>query len=353
MPDVDPTIDQQVVLPQAVREAAARSEQLLREFSGAEEGDPDVTSQGNQDPEPAAAAPEPAPEPAPRRRRQGSAPVAAEPAAPAAPSEPAVDWEHRARSLEGRVPHLERTNAALLEELTNMRQLLATMQASGDAHVEEPPAPIERLVTDEEVTEYGSDLLDVVGRRAREEVAPELAKRDREIARLTAQLQGVNGVQRATAHDRMNADLDAALPEWRNINVDPKFLAWVGLPDPFSGAIRLDMLKAAYGQCNTNRVLAFFKGFIAEEDALAPEPQPAPSTTQVQKVPLQSLAAPGRAKAPATAPAASPDKPLISRAEISKFYADSAAGRYSKNEPERQRIEREIFAAQREGRITA
>ena len=145
--------------------------------------------------------------------------------------------------------------------------------------------------------------------------------------------------------------LDTKLANWREINVNDDFKEWLRLPDPYSGAIRFDMLRAAYAENNAPRVLAFFNGFLAEEAALAPSSgEPDPTAETVKKVPLETLAAPGRAKTAAgnNAPA---EKPIFTRAQIAKFYADAAAGKYRGKEVERDRFEKQIFEAEREGRI--
>jgi len=147
------------------------------------------------------------------------------------------------------------------------------------------------------------------------------------------------------------------------------------LPDTYSGVIRHNLLKAAWERNDTPRAAAFFQGFLAEEAAIDPayrgQAQPndfqAPDFSSSQsgqlgqngqsngrtngKVPLESFAAPGRAKSAAgTVPA---EKPQISRSQISNFYAMCAAGKYRGNEQERNRLEKMIFDAHAEGRITA
>lgn len=119
----------------------------------------------------------------------------------------------------------------------------------------------------------------------------------------------------------------------------------------FSGAIRHELLTAAYEQNNAPRVLAFFKGFLSEEAALAPNSQGEPDRgVTPEKIPLESLAAPGRAKT-AAAPGAPAEKPTFTRAEIATFYADCARGKFRGRDAERNRIEAQIFEAEREGRI--
>ena len=145
--------------------------------------------------------------------------------------------------------------------------------------------------------------------------------------------------------------LDEKLPNWRDLNTNEEFLSWLQLPDAYSGDIRHNMLKAAYAQGNAHRVLAFFNGFLAEEAAVAPaQGEPDYSTTTVSKVPLQNFAAPGRAKTAASASAPA-EKLNISRAQVASFYADVAAGRYRGRDAEKNKLEAQIFEAQREGRI--
>ena len=133
-------------------------------------------------------------------------------------------------------------------------------------------------------------------------------------------------------------------------SVNPEFIEWLSLPDPYSGDIRHNMLKAAWERRDVPRVAAFFKGFLAEEAAYRPASQETPAGRPAGKVSLESFAAPGRAKT-AAATSAPAEKPLITSAQISKFYADCDAGRYDGREEEKARFEKSIFEAQREGRI--
>jgi hypothetical protein len=48
-----------------------------------------------------------------------------------------------------------------------------------------------------------------------------------------------------------------------------------------------------------------------------------------------------------------PDKPVYTTAWIAKFMADKRSGKYRGREADADAIERDIFQAQHEGRITA
>jgi hypothetical protein len=231
----------------------------------------------------------------------------------------------------------------LQHQYNSMQDVVATLQA----RVADTPAtaPVERprLVTPEEEQDYGEQLLSVVARRAREEMQPE-------IERLQSLVQQNVQVTAEQARSRMYSALDSSVPAWQQINAQKEFLDWLALPDVFSGARRMELLKAAFERNDATRVIAFFNGFLSDEAAVAPQTQPSPAAVeQPQKVPLEKFAAPGGAKT--AAPPAPVEKPIIATADITKFYSDVAAGHYRGREVEKDRLERMIFEAQAEGRI--
>jgi hypothetical protein len=283
-----------------------------------------------------------------------AAPVTPEvtpPPAAAAPVSQDVNWEHRYKSMEGRYKRAEQDIRALSDQLASMQSLVGTLQARSPAEPTPAELRAESLLTPEEVNEYGEEFLGVVAKKAKEELSPEVTELKKKLATLEKRLEGtVTSTETRAKHD-LESTLDRDVPNWREINVAPEFHSWLALPDLFSGAIRHELLKAAYEQNNTPRVLAFFKGFLSEEAALAPKIQGEPDQGATpDKIPLESLAAPGRAKT-AAATGAPAEKPTFTRAQIAKFYADAAAGKYRGREAERNRIEAQIFDAEREGRI--
>lgn len=273
----------------------------------------------------------------------------------ATPAPTATDqtWEHKYNSMKGRHDRLQDQMRSMSEQLTNTQGLLAKVQSTPAATPTELSA--KSLLTPEQVAEYGNEFLDVVGKKAVEQLSPEVAALKAEIAQLRQNQAHLDSSQTQSNRTRMFADLNTSVPDWKTINDDQNFLNWLALPDTYSGAIRHELLKAAYERCDTPRVVAFFKGFLAEEAATAPrESGPdltAPATPPVTKVPLETFAAPGRAKSTAAAPEAPVEKPVFTNAQISSFYADSIAGKYRGREAEKNRIEAQIFEAQREGRI--
>lgn len=344
MKDSSLPADPNVKIPAAVLAAAARSEEMFNQYR---DGGPApsetgmVTQEGNIESESASfAKPTETPAPAP----------AAQTPAPAPAPEGDESWEHKYKSVHGRYVRAQDQIRTMSEQITGLQNVIATLQSTA------APAPIpefkaESLITPEEAADYGEDFLKVVGKRAREEMAPVIQGYELKIKDLETRLQGVNGAVQQTSHEKLLANLDEKLPNWRQLNTNDAFLDWLRLPDPYSGAIRHDMLKAAYAQGNAHRVAAFFNGFLAEEAAVAPvTAEPDASVTKVPKIPLQNLAAPGRAKTAASANAPA-EKPFFTRPQIAAFYADVAAGKFRGRDAEKNKAEAQIFEAQREGRI--
>lgn len=257
-------------------------------------------------------------------------------------------WEHKYNSMKGRFDRATQQLGAQAERISALERMLASIQAQ-PTQTTASELKAERLITPEEEADYGPEFLAVVGKKAQEALMPTIRKYEDEIAGLKAQLKGVGSYVAQDAQTRMTDTLDRDVPTWRDQNVNPEFLQWLALPDPYSGDIRHNMLKAAWERHDGPRVVAFFKGFLAEEAAYRPagsEPPAAPAG----KVSLESLAAPGRAKT-AAATSAPAEKPVITTAQISQFYADVASGRYNGRDEEKARFEKSIFEAQREGRV--
>jgi hypothetical protein len=329
-------IDPNVRVPSAVRRAAA---DIDARYAAA-------APTPSADPTPAPAAPvAPAADPTPT--------PAADPAPAPAPAEP-INWEHRFNSMKGRYEKERADKLALSEQLAQTQTLISQMHTAPAPVTPETPAELraDSFLPPEVVNEYGEEFLGVVGKKAKAELAPELDGLRQQLTSIQKQLEGNATASKATARHNMLATLDRDLAEWRTINVAPEFHSWLALPDEFSGAIRHELLKAAYEQNNTPRVLAFFRRFISDEAALDPAATPQPDTTGAQpdKIPLADLAAPGRAKT-AAAGSAPVEKPTFTHAQIAKFYTDVSAGKFRGRDDERSRIERQIFDAQREGRI--
>ena len=338
-----PPIDTEVQLPAAIRAAAARSNTLHAQAYQQPEATTDV-----QQPTATPAATGTEGQPAPAQPEAAATPA---PGAEGTTTPPkAEDWEHRYNSMKGRYDRAEDTIRGLVQRINALE---ASQHAPQPVQQPTPDLQFKPLITDKDKDDFGADFIDVAQRAAMDKVSPEIAALKAQLARLEGTVGTVANQTAQQTQQTIFQTLDGKLANWRQINKDAKFLAWVALPDPLSGVIRRNMMMDAFNQGDAQRVLRFFNGFLSEEAATAPATtQPAPVTPQGNgKVPLENFAAPGRATTAAatTAPA---EKETISRRQIANFYALVNKGHYRGNEAEKDALERRIFAAEAEGRIT-
>jgi hypothetical protein len=258
------------------------------------------------------------------------------------------------RTLQGmynaEVPRLHSQNKELTGRLQQMEQLLATMSAqSAKRHSE-----VEQLVTDKDQEEYGESL-DVMRRVSREELIPvaqKIAQLEGMIRQLSAnvvpQVQAVAQRQAMTAEQQFWAALTDAVPNWRDINDSDAFQSWMLDIDPLTGIVRQTILEDAQRNLDVRRVGSFFKSwleFTGQANVAQNTRRAAPASE------LERQVAPGRSRN--TGAPSNSNARTYSPVDIQTFFNDVRSGKYKGREQERDRIERDIFAAQRDGRIVA
>jgi hypothetical protein len=360
--------DPNVRLPDSVRNAGTAADELHRRAYAKQSTQQELPSPAapaapaaTTEP-PKQAEPPKQPETPPAQPQQVPV-VESPPLAPADQNITAEEWRHRFLSMQGRfnaqkvtIGSMETQMAQLAQELQHVQTRLAAYE-QGAPRQDAPrsqatiPANHEKLITDQDRTDYGDELIDLARRAGREAVAPELAALKAENARLTSLVQ-------STTKRELFTSLDAKLPQWRAINKDTRFKSWLRLPNIYTGEVRSEMLNRAVEAANAPLVLRFFQDFLAEAQATGqqvstltdqqPPPQQAPRTPAVA---LETLAAPGKAK-PAQGDSTVPsEKPIYTRAQIAKFYDDSRRGLYDGRKAEYEAIQADLTLAQREGRI--
>lgn len=262
------------------------------------------------------------------------------------------------RTLQGmynaEVPRLHSQNKELSGRLQQMEQLLATIsaqQSSGRTGQAQPQ--VDPLVTDKDQEEYGESL-DVMRRVTREELIP-VAQKIVQIERMLQQLQ-VNVVpqvhnlaqrQAMTAEQQFWADLTGFIPNWKDINEDPDFQSWLLEVDPLSGISRQTILEDAQRTLDVRRVGNFFKSWLE----ITGQATAAQNTRRnVSASELERQVAPGKGRS--TGAPSGTNAKTYTPDDIKTFFNDVRQGKYKGREAERDRIERDIFSAQREGRIT-
>ena len=266
-------------------------------------------------------------------------------------TQPKETWEQKYKTLQGMynadVPRLNATNRELNSRVSQLEQLLSTIQQPQATTPE--PESADPLITDADMKEYG-DSIDVMRRAAREEVnaangrIAQLEKTIQQLQGVVPQVHQVQAQQKATSEQAFWADLSSKVPNWQDINNNADFQSWLLAIDPLTGISRQTYLEDAQKSLDSGRVAQFFSAW--EKEFGVPEAAHEPRSTANSQ--LEKQVTPGRGRS---------SKPMVqegqkySPSDITKFFEDVRKGRYKGREDERGRIERDIFAAQAEGRI--
>lgn len=260
--------------------------------------------------------------------------------------------EQRYRTLQGMYNADTARLRADKQELTSRVEQLEKLISSLSTQPAQAASVQSKLVTDKDIEDYG-DSIEVMRRVTKEETSlhqQKIADLENTIRNLQAsvipRVEQVAQRQAQSAEQTFWADLTAVVPDWREINQSKDFHSWLLEVDPLTGVTRQSYLENAQRGLDARRVAAFFNAWQGNTGhRIAQEPRDA------AKSQLEKQVAPGRSRS-AAAPAG--DKPkTYSPSEISKFFDNVRKGVYRGRETERDRIERDIFAAQRENRIVA
>jgi hypothetical protein len=250
------------------------------------------------------------------------------------------------------VPRLHAQNREMQQRVQQMEQLLASM-ANQPQTTSAPQTPqAERLVTDKDVEEYG-DSLEVMRKVTREElgsVASRIAQLEKMLSQfqtnVVPQVQAVAQRQAVSAEQQFWSTLTATVPNWREVNDNADFQTWLLEVDPLTNISRQTYLEDAQRGLDASRVANFFRTWL-DKTGQATVAQPTGRASVTSE--LERQVAPGRAKNTGTQ--TSNKAKVYTPADIQQFFSDVRQGKYRGKEQERARIERDIFAAQRENRI--
>jgi hypothetical protein len=255
---------------------------------------------------------------------------------------------------------LTRQRDQLLDDNSRLRTLLATVQAQAPLSPS-PPSSVDPQqtfkLTPEDEEQWGPDFMRVVAAKAAQIVAPLKAELEQKIEALGGRVRATGETLQMSARQQMihTLDADQLIRGWREVNQQPEFLAWLDQRDELSGQTRNDLLQSAFNENDAARVAAFFRTFMggsSRQPDPQPSPSPSPAAAPAGKVDLRSLAAPGRAHAPAPSKGGEEPTRSFTTTEISRFYLDVSQGRYNGRDPERQATEAAIFKAQAEGLVS-
>jgi len=320
-----------MAMPKQVEQQLKEVEELERALTA----QPEAASDEPQQSDPVAEA-QPAQE-------QPTEPVAE----PVVEAKPVEDWEQKYRSLQGHfnaeVPRLHQQNKELASQLQAMQQQIADIQKPKQQPTDD------RLVTDEDVSQYGADLIDLQRRVTREVVREfvnplkeELAQRDAKINQLETML-GKTGGDVATLSFEQR--LERAIPDFPQLNADPKWIAWLDAVDDYTGEPRRAYAEYIYNQGNVDKlkqIVGFYKKATGQQ---AQDQQ-----RQQRKTELERQTQPTRTASASSVPAG---ERIYTEAEFNRLW-NKVRELYAKGQnDEANQLDIELTQATMQGRVRA
>jgi len=312
-----------MALPRQVEEQLKELEAIEKQLSDA------------QNPKPQ----EPAPEPTEPEKVEQQPEV--KPEKPVEPEVPEETWQQKYRTLKGMYDaEVPRLHSQVKELSSRMEQVQREMAAPKQ---EVKPATKEKLVTDADVQAFGEDLIEVQRKVAREvasEFRDELDTMRAENNKLREQLTATgNQVSEASFEQRLHR----LVPDFQEINVDPKWMAWLDEVDPLLRAPRKTVAQEAFNRGDAEGV-AHYVGMF--RGGAKPVEQ-----TNTKAAELERQIQPNRSASSASI--GSPKGATYTDSQIQKMFLKSATLASSGKLDEAQKLEAEIDAAYREKRVIA
>lgn len=242
-----------------------------------------------------------------------------------------ADYKHRYSVLKGKynkeVPRLTQKISELQSKVSNMEIELSN--TANSSSVIDDSELVKALRND-----FGSDVVDEV----LSNIEPKEVKSDIDDG-LAARVETAEKAAADTKFEMAQMALDRILPGWREQNNDPLFHDWLGGLDEFSGVVRQELLETSFNNSDYERVKRIFDRYKSDSAQSAPPLSPETKPRQQRIIPETS------------GEEAASDVRTYSKSDIDSFYADVRKGKYRGKESDGEAIERDIFKAQKEGRV--
>jgi len=270
--------------------------------------------------------------------------VEAEPAKaeeePQKPEEDAAVWRQKYKTLQGmydkEVPRLH-------AEVKDLKAELSTLSAKLETK-DEQKKQLESLVTDEDVQNFGEDLIEVQRKVAKEVAAEYDAKLQAYEAKIAALEQNIGTTQSSVAESSFEAKLHRLVPDFDAVNTDPKWIAWLDEVDPVLRGPRRTVAEQAFTSGDAEGVAYYVDMF---KKSMAPEPTPEVEKPNKE---LERQIQPSR-KASSATPTSQKGK-VYSANQIANMFKKAVTLSSTGRIEEANKLEAEIDAAYMEGRVS-
>lgn len=319
-----------MALPRQVEAQLKELEEIEKQLAAQQnpQGNPEETEQQAQPAEPT----------------QNPEPVAQQPEVksekPVEPEVPEETWQQKYKTLKGmydaEVPRLHSDVRELRSQMDRLQKAAETPKP------ESKPAKMEKLVTDADVQAFGEDLIEVQRKVAREVAAEfrgELDAMRVENEKLREQLT-TTGTQVSEASFEQR--LYRLVPDFQAVNADDRWIGWLNEVDPLLRAPRKSVAQDAFNRGDAEAVAHYIGMF---KSSVAPAEQQSDKAAELEKQ-IQP-------KRSATTAPVSQQAKTYTDAQIQKMFQKSVELSSRGQREEAMKLEAEIDAAYRDGRVRA
>lgn len=329
-----------MALPQAIQRQEAEAEAIRAAAYGPAEEAPtspvETPAAPAPVPQPAPVAPPPAPAPSP----QPAAPVQAVPQPPAGPQilEDAAYWKQRFETVAGKFDaEVPRLHQQLREQSEQLRALSTQLEQSRTPEPAQPGQP----VAQQDVENFGEDLVDFVRRIAQEAAAAERARVEQRFGAVVQQVEQVQGHVAKTENEKFWSQVIGMVPDWLAIDSSPSWIQWLDTSPDYTESTYRELASQAIAKGKPEKVAKLVDTWKAAtgygQQQSQPQAPPQPSlSSQVAPSTVRSGAAPVARK-------------VLSRADYEAMYDVRNVQRYG--DKEAARLIAEADAAVAEGRV--
>jgi hypothetical protein len=251
-------------------------------------------------------------------------------------------WEQKYKTLKGmydaEVPRLHADMRDLKAQVDNLRKAAETKPV-------EPAKPqtAEKLVTDADVEAFGSDLIEVQRKVAREVAAEFRGELDAMRAENDKLREQLNSTDTQVSEASFEQRLYRLVPDFAAVNTDPKWINWLNETDPLLRAPRSSVAQQAFNRGDAEGVAHYVSLFRQTVNPVEP------TANKTNELELQIQ--PNRS-ATSTPPNSQKGK-TYTNADIEKMFRKATDLGIRGQTDAAKKLEAEIDAAFMEGRVTA
>jgi len=238
--------------------------------------------------------------------------------------------EQRYKVLEGMHKAEAREARRAKEEKAALEAEIAALKAA-PAVIPPAPLPIDPAMKTRLEEQFGEQNLQDLLSLVRTSVVPDIES-------VKGELGNIAKLSKQSSLETFEGRLDDLVPEWRKINLDPKFVEYMNEEEGNTGMSRLGFANKHMAEHNAPRLARYFAEF-------------APSDTPAAKVDKKKLTAPPATPARERTPREPDEVPPVRLSEIKQFAEDVKLGKYRDKPAEIAALQAKIDAAMRANRI--